>query len=502
MSNNNQNKDMINNQNELNKDDNNMNNKNGFFKEIKASFTGRKFVSGAYVSIISAIVIILVLLANLIITEFDLKIDLSSEGIYTLTKETKEYIKNMEDEVTIYYLIEAGNEAPMFQRIAEKFDSLSDHITLKQKDPIQYPTFTKEYVDDEVSLNSFLVVNERTKQAKYVDYNDMLVQEFNQQYFQYYTVGIDVEGQLISAIQYVTNPDLPVVYYTVGHEEYEIGSLFNEIMSKMNIDILPLQTLTVEKVPDDCNVLLINAPKLDFSDAELNMIKEYMAAGGNVVIVMDYQTQDFANLNSLINYYGIQMEKGIICEGDTDMFVPLYPRYIVPKVLEHDITKGLYNSNRIVVTPKSSGLRIMDNIKSSLTVEPLLETSDKSYSKINDNPETLMKEEEDIEGPFYIGLKSSDTFNNVTSNMVVYTSEMIFDDNMLSSYGNFHLLVNTIGNLVGELETISVRARYLYPEPLNITQKPALIWAAIAIVILPVIILTSGVIVVVKRRKR
>jgi hypothetical protein len=63
-------------------------------------------------------------------------------------------------------------------------------------------------------------------------------------------------------------------------------------------------------------------------------------------------------------------------------------------------------------------------------------------------------------------------------------------------------LVNTIGNLVGELETISVRARYLYPEPLNITQKPALIWAAIAIVILPVIILTSGVIVVVKRRKR
>ena len=38
----------------------------------------------------------------------------------------------------------------------------------------------------------------------------MLVQEFNQQYFQYYTVGIDVEGQLISAIQYVTNPDLPL----------------------------------------------------------------------------------------------------------------------------------------------------------------------------------------------------------------------------------------------------------------------------------------------------
>lgn len=233
--------------------ENNNQRKDNIFNLIKASFTGRKFRSGAYVSIISTVVIALVLLVNLIITEFDLKIDLSSQGLYTLTKETKEYIKNMEDDVTIYYLIEAGNEAPMFQKIAEKFDSLSTKISLEQKDPIQYPTFAAEYVDDEVQLNSFLVVNNRTKQAKYVDYNEMLVQQFSQQTFGYHTVGIDVEGQLISAIQFVTNPDLPVIYYTVGHEEYEIGQLYKETMDKMNISIQALQTLTVDKIPEDCD---------------------------------------------------------------------------------------------------------------------------------------------------------------------------------------------------------------------------------------------------------
>lgn len=470
--------------------------------KFKASFSGRNFRSGVYVSIVSAVVIALVLLLNLIITEFDLKIDLSSEGIYTITEETKEYLKNMEDDVTIYYLIEAGKEAPMFQKIAEKFESFSDRITLEQKDPIQYPTFASDYVDDEVGLNSFLVVNKNTKQAKYVDYSEMLVQELSQQTYQYHTVGIDVEGKLISAIQYVTNPDLPTVYYTVGHEEYELGQMFKDIMSRMNIAINPLQTLTLDKIPEDSDVLIINAPTADFSNAETEMIMEYMAEGGNAVIVMDYEAQDLKNINSMVNYYGIQIEKGIISEGDANHYVPLYPRYIVPKVLEHEITVGVYKSNRVVVTPTSSGITIMDNIRSSLSVEPLLETSDLAYSKINISSNTLMKEDGDISGPFYIGVLSSDTFNGVTSNMVVYTSAMIFEDNMLNEFGNFSLLVNTIGNLVGEIKTVTVRPRYLYPEPLNITQKPVMFLAALTIIVVPLLILTAGIVIVVRRRRR
>jgi ABC-2 type transport system permease protein len=477
--------------------DNNMKN-----NKFKASFSGRKFKSGAYVSIISAVVIALVLLVNLIISEFDLKIDLSSEGIYTITDETKEYIKNMDDDVTIYYLIEAGQEAPMFQKIAEKFDSLSDHITLEHKDPIQYPTFASDYVDDEIRVNSFLVVNNNTKQAKYIDYNEMLVREFSQETFQSYTVGIDVEGKLISAIQYVTNPDLPTVYYTVGHEESEIGEFFKDIMARMNIAINELQTLTMDKIPEDGDVLIINAPKTDFSDAETEMIKQYMAEGGNAVIVMDYEAQDCKNLNSLVNYYGIKIEKGIVCEGNNNNYVPLYPRYIVPNVLEHDMTSGLYNSNRYVVTPVSSGITLMDNIRSSLKIEPLLETSDLAYSKVNLQSNTLSKEDGDIEGPFYVGILSSDTFNSITSSMAVYTSAMIFDDNMLNQFGNFTLLVNTIRDLVGDIETISVRPRYLYPEALNMTQKSVMTLAAVTIIVVPIIILTTGIVIVVRRRRR
>ena len=479
-----------------------MNENSNVINKIKASFSGRKFKSGAYVSIISAVVIALVLLANLIISEFDLRFDLSSQDIYTLTDQTKEYIKGLEDDVTLYYLIQAGEESPMFLRIAEKFESLSGHITLEKKDPIQYPTFASEYVDDEVNINSFLVVNNKTKQAKYIDYNDMLVKQFSEQTFQYHTIGIDVEGKLISAIQYVTNPDLPNVYYTVGHEENEIGASFKDIMARMDIAIKPLQSLTSEKIPEDSDLLIIKAPKVDFCDSETEMIKQYMVEGGNAVIVMDYEAQDFKNLNSLINYYGIQLEKGVVIEGNANNYVPLYPNYIVPNVLEHVMTNGLYNSNRVVVTPSSSGITIMDNIRSSLKIEPLLQTSDLAYSKVNLNSTKITQEDGDIPGPFYVGVLSGDTYNGITSNMVVYTSSYIFNDNMLNEFGNFILLINTMGSLVGDIETITVRARYLYPEPLNITQKSVMTFGAIVTIVVPLLILSTGIVIVVKRRKR
>lgn len=475
---------------------------NSLFDKIKASFTGRKFRSGVYVSVISAIVITLVLVVNLILSEFDLKVDLSKDAVYTLTDATEDYVKQMEDEVTIYYLIEPGKGSPYFENIAEKFDSLSDRITLAYKDPIQYPAFSKDYVDDEVTQNSFLVINNSNNRAKYIDSADMLVQEFDYNAMDYITVGIDVEGKLISAIQYVTNPDLPTVYVTAGHEEYATGKVFQDIMNRMNVTVKSIQTMTAPSIPEDCDILFINAPKSDFSKEEIEMIKNYMTAGGNAVIVMDYVTESFENLNSLVNYYGIRMEQGIVFEGDTNRHAPSYPQYIVPEVLEHDITGSLAKTNRLVVTPQSSGFEIMDTIRKSLIVKPLLQTSKKAYSKVNLTSTTLVKEEEDIEGPFYLGLAASDTFEGVTSNLVLYTSEFLFDDNFLNQYGNLELLIGTVGYLSGDIETISVRPRYIFPEALNIAQKPALFWGAYAAILVPSIILTAGIIVCIRRRRR
>ncbi len=469
--------------------------------KIKASFTGRSFRTGIYVSFMSAIVLVIILVVNLITSKLDLKIDLSSQDLYTLTDPTLNLIDHIEDDITIYYLVESGKEAAVFKNIGEKYDSYSDKITFEYKDPILYPRFASEYVEEEISTNSFLVVNNSKNQAKYIANSELLIKEFDYNKLDYVTKGIDVEGKLTSAIQYVTSQDQPVLYMTTGHTEKVTGEVFQSYMDKQNVKVSTVATLT-ESIPEDSDILMINAPEDDFSVEEIDKIKTFMAQGGHVIMIVDYMAEELVNVKSLLEYYGIQMVDGIICEGDASKHVQQLPNYIVPTIAEHDITNSTIASKRFVIMPYSSGLTLMENRRSSLTIEPLFTTSDKAYSKINMQAVTFDKESGDVDGPFYLGLKSTDTYKGVTSNLIVYSSEYIFEDASIGQYGNATLLTDTIAYLSGDIGAVSVKTRTLVPESLYVTQQQGIFWGAIVIIILPVLILGVGILVTLKRRKR
>lgn len=482
----------------MNKD----NKDNSFIGKIKASFSGRKFRSGAYVSLISAIVVIIVLVANLIISKVDLKVDLSTHNMYTLSDETKQMISNLKDDITIYYMTETGSESPVIKKIAEKYDSLSNHITVVSKDPVLYPKFSAQYVEDKVTPDSFIVVNNSTGRAKYIDYSEMLIQTLNTQTYENETTGIDVEGKITSAILYVTNPDIPVMYVVQGHGETEIGDVFKTSMDKQNVKVETISTLTQGSIPADCNILFINSPTADLSADETAMIKDYMTAGGNAIIALDYKAEGLTNFKSLLDYYGIEPINGIIFEGDTNMHLPNNPHFLVPQILSHDITQHAIDKKVFVISAVASGLNISNTKRSSLTIDPLLSTSASAYSKVNINSATVSKEDGDINGPFYVGLLATDTYQNVTSHMAVYTSGLFFDDSAIEKYGNGDILTGTVGYLSGQATALSIPTKSLAQARLNVTQQQGIIWGAVAIFIIPFLILVTGIIVTLKRRKR
>ena len=481
---------------------NNGNKENSFIGKIKASFSGRKFRSGAYVTLISAIVVIIVLVINLIISKIDLQVDLSNHNLYTLTDDTTQMVRNLKDDITIYYMTETGSESPVIQKIAEKYDSLSKHITVVSKDPVLYPKFAAQYVEDTITSDSFIVVNNSTGRAKYIDYSEMLIQTLNTQTYQNETTGIDVEGKITSAILYVTNPDLPVMYVVQGHGEVEIGEVFKTSMNKQNVKVETISTLTQSSIPEDCDILFFNSPTADLSDDEAAMIKDFMTTGGNAIITLDYKAEGLTNFKSLLDYYGIELVDGIIFEGDTNRHLPNTPHFLVPQILSHDITQRAIDKKVFVISAAASGLNISNTKRSSLTVDPLLATSASAYSKVNINSKTVSKEDGDINGPFYVGLLATDTYQNVTSHMAVYTSGFFFDDSAIEKYGNGDILTGTVGYLSGQATALSIPTKSLAQSRLNVTQQQGIIWGAVAIFIIPFLIIVAGIIVNLKRRKR
>lgn len=469
---------------------------------IKGSFSNKRFKNGAYSIAITIIVIALVLLFNLIIGEFDLKIDLSSNAKYTLTDETRQLVDNINDDITLYYIAQDGAEDETIKNIIDKYSSLSSNIKVVQKDPILYPKFTSQYTDENVYENSVIIVNNTNDKSKYVPYSSMLELDYSS----YYTTGsstitgIDVEGQITSAIQYVTTQNLPKLYQVKGHGESELNNTLISLLEKSNIDIETIQTLSAEKIPDDCSVLLINGPIYDFTEDETNIIKDYLVNGGNAIIFTMYTQEDMKNFNSLLEYYGIMQEDGYVIEGNSNNYMSGNPIYLMPNINSHDITDNL---NTIIV-PLSKGLKISNSLRNTITITSILDTSDKSYSKVDMNSSTYKKENSDIEGGFSLGLLAEESYNGVDTKLMVYGSSLILDEQMtsISQLGNINILSNTINYMSNIQENLSIPVRSLEQKYLTLTSSQVKFWAIIVIGIIPLSILFSGIYVVVNRRRK
>ena len=69
----------------------------------------------------------IIFLLNIIFGELNLQIDVTKNKIHSLTSDTTNYVKNLEDEVNIYAFFRTGQELKDITDILDKYDNLSDN---------------------------------------------------------------------------------------------------------------------------------------------------------------------------------------------------------------------------------------------------------------------------------------------------------------------------------------------------------------------------------------
>lgn len=472
--------------------------------KMKKAFQSRKFIGGAYATVISIVVIAIILLVNFIFTELDIQLDTSSQQLYTISDKSKELVEDIEDEITIYYLVELGNEDAQIVEVINRFKQTNDNVSVEYKDPILYPQFANQYVEHGITQNSIIVVNETQGRSKYVDYMDMYVFEIDNATQGYNVTAVDVEGQVISAINYVTTEDLPIIYSVVGHGEEGFSDTLRTSLDKVNITINTLDTLSSESIPDDCSVLLINAPETDYNQDESRMIREYLQNGGNAIIFVDYKTKELTNVSSLLEYYGSTMVDGYILEENPNYYVDEYRNQILANVSSHEITSNVIDSGKWVIAPVSTGLEASKTARNTLVIDTLLETNDTSYSRIDINSTNPNKLEDDIDGPFTIGTATKETHSGVETNVIVFGTPFLVNDNLIGneSIGNLDLLIDSVNYVTGREESITIMPKSLGMERLFIKSSQVYLWGAITVFVMPLLILSIGGVIVIRRRKK
>ncbi len=470
--------------------------------KIKASFTTRKFRGGAYATTLSVMAIAVVIVINLLVSKLDIQIDMTSDGKYSLSEQTVELLENLNTDITIYYLVASGEEYSYFDKLFTKYDDYSDKVTLEYKDPVLHPKFAAQYVEDEVTAQSFLVVNEKTGRAKYVPYADLIVYEFDYSSYNYALTGLDVEGQLDAAIQYVSNENPPKLYAVTGHGEVDVTATMKERLEKGNVTVEEVQLITLDVIPEDCDILFLYQPETDYTEEEAAMVIDYLTAGGNALINVNYITPELPNFYQILTEYGVIVEDGLVLEASSSNYVNQRPYQILPSVYTSEITDSVRNKKYVLV-PYASGMTLREDMRDTISATNLLSSSDTSYIKALDD-ETLEKQEGDKEGSFYLGLQLTEEVNGGETRIALFSGWMFFDDSLIGDerYGNGDILMNTINTFADQENAVSVAAMSLAEETVTLTSAQANQTAIIVAVLIPLLIIGIGVYVVVSRRKK
>ena len=475
-------------------------------KKVKRSL-GRNFKQGMYYSIVTVFVIAMVIIINMFVTKMDIKLDFTKQDLYTLTDATKEYVSTLEDDITIYFLAKENDKYEVLQNVINQYGKLS-HISVVWKDPELYPQFAAQYTDSEVTGNDVIVVNETKKTSKFIAFSDMYIEDYSMNYSTYnydYSTTLDAEGQITSAIQYVTTGVLSKIYTVSVHGETAIDDEVEELIKKGNYELVEFDARTETAVPDDCDVLLINGPTADLSEDELNMYKSYLDNGGKAIFTVAYTTNDMTNYYKLLEYYGVNVENAIVCEPK--QFIMNYPTYIMSTYESVD-SEGIsadFELNDFVIAPVSLPLTIQDSseYRSTLTVNSIVKSTEDSYAKVNPESEVVDKEDGDLSGPFDVVIQASDTYKDKSSKVVICSSPFMFKKDWIDFYNNTNidLLIDTVDWMSDKEQSVTIPKRSLDSVLLNVDTKEATMWGVLVIFVLPVTVLGIGIVLWILRRR-
>lgn len=455
---------------------------------------------GSYSLFVTAVVLAILIVVNIFASALPTsltKYDISSSKLYSITSNTKVVVNNLQQDITIYWVVQADMEDAIIENLLGKYESLSSHIEVVKKNPDVFPTFAEQYTDEDVPNNSLIV--ESGERYRYISYDDLYETEFDSYSYTYVTSGFDGEGAITSAIDYVVTEDLPQLYVLEGHGEAELPATFTDSIDKANIEVNSLSLLTVDEVPEEADAIVIYAPESDISEEEKTMLADYADNGGKLLVMAGpVEGATLTNLNSLLSDYGVEMNEGIVIEGDRNYYAFGYPYILMPEMASSNITDTLIAENYYPILPLAQGMTVGTTTKG--TVTELMTTSYDAFSKVAGfELASYEYEDGDIYGPFTLAVSIE---TNGAGQIIWFSASDFLDDmyNAYSSGANVDLAMNALSSLIGEREAIAIRSKSLNYNYLTINDSTASTLKTLMIGVFPIVYLGIGIFVIVRKR--
>lgn len=474
--------------------------------------TSLKYGSLSIASIV--VVIIIAVFINLIMLKLDIKVDTTPNKIYSLSDKTKEIIKNVGKEVTVYGLFDDGQipndvgDTSGYQtyykavEILDQYSKLTSKITVKYIDPVKEPSIMTE-LDPQgtmgLSKGNFIFkcgnkidkVSEQELQASYQSQQDE----------QDVTNFLTAEFSFTSAIKRVTADKSPTIYFTEGHQESQYNTeyqLLQKTLEAGNYETKGINLITEEKIPDDAEAIFVLSPKKDLTPSEQQKIYDYLYKGGKAMFLFDSVTPNanFPQFDKVLGDFGMTLNYDRVKETDKNRHDPNNPNTFIVSPEVNDINVRINNKGAQLVMSNARSINVLKTSKTGLEVKPLIKSGDKAIGEQIDKSKG-----DDLKGPLVLAAAAE--YSSTESRVAVIGNARIFSDVMINQYddNSMYFFVDVYNWLLDKEEDLQIPPKTIDSQRLaKITESKAKTAGVILMVVIPILILAAGTLVWVRRR--
>lgn len=478
-----------------------MNKISEFFKGLLKSKSLRY---GTNAVILTAVVVAIAVFVNILVGMTGLKLDLTANKLYSIGDETKKILNDLKKDVTIYGLFDEGKVDSDYKEVTELLGhyAKNPHIKIQYVDPDKNPTIIKDLDPDnlkDLKENDFVVKS--GSKSKKLEYYDLFSTEFDQQTFQQYKTGSTAEQGFSGAIKYVTSETTPVIYFSEGHNEGKLDSEYRTVkdyLEKNNYDVKTLNLLAQEKVPGDAELLMVASPKSDLAASETEKINEYIKNGGKAIFLFDSLENDpsFANVDNLLKDYNLALNYDKVKENDESRHFPDNPYAVILDVKSSSIISENFN----LVLANSRSINTLKNQKEYITVTSLMKTSDKAVGEQIDKSRGA-----DNQGPLDVAVAVDYKGGAKPGKIIVMGNGLFISDAAKEQYGPYFtngmvFFLSSLNWMLDKKDEVIIAPKTYDAPRLQISALQANLMGVVVVVVLPVIILITGLVVYLRRR--
>lgn len=468
-----------------------------------------KFKKNFMTDDVRTVLIVLILIAaffgiNLWVKSLNLaQIDITNEKLYSLTDTSKNAVKDIDKDITIY--LWGYYEDSTLIDLLKQYNGVNEKIKYDVINRDEDKEIVDKYsLEDDTPLIIVVGKNGDQEKTEYIQTTDL------QTYDASYNVVDTSEQKITNSILKVASDETPNICFLEGKEVDSSLEYLKSYLSGLGLyTTTDLQTAKASEfeIPDDCATLVIPSLKTDLNKKITDKIIDYINNGGNLLLLNDVSSEkdkEFKNYQSVLDLYGMTFERNYILES-SDYTLSDTESFIIGNMSSTNEITSTIKSNPVLYAPGNIEFE-EDNKLAELKVsyEAFLYSSDESQT-IN-----IDTEEIDKEGIYTIGTTINKLISDgVESNAVAFSTQTSFSDYAATDgdyplfFYNEEIITNAIAYLTDKGEYYSIGKLNSSIVPVNIVTTDNQDYIVRTVIsVIPVVIIVAGVIINIIRNRK